>query len=163
MYCTAPLRSPSGKGGNVMPITYHFMPDQKLVITVHVGTIPDDEFMNSYISLYKDARFDREFNQLVDLRQTDSSARDPETLQSFATFVQEQFRNSTATPKVAVIAPSDLSFGLARMYEAFSNIIPWDFVVFRSVDAALAWLGLPDNLTDDIEQNAQPEYSLDSE
>jgi hypothetical protein len=58
-------------------------------------------------------------------------------------------------PKVAVVAPEDVSYGLARMYEGFTNDVPWEFVVFRAAAAALAWLGLPENLMDDLHQDAQ--------
>jgi hypothetical protein len=41
------------------------------------------------------------------------------------------------------------------MYEFFADSIPWDFVVFRSVDTALAWLRAPVDLLDDLDKNAQ--------
>lgn len=44
-----------------------------------------------------------------------------------------------------MVAPRDVSFGLARMYEMSSTDIPRDFVVFRDLDAAAAWLGIPDD------------------
>jgi hypothetical protein len=62
----------------------------------------------------------------------------------------------TMRPRVAVVAPKDLSFGLARMYDAFADSIPWNFVVFRAMDAALAWLGLPEDLMDSPNQDAEP-------
>ena len=38
------------------------------------------------------------------------------------------------------MAPADNPFGLARMYEALSARVPWEFRVFRDEDSALAWL-----------------------
>jgi len=40
--------------------------------------------------------------------------------------------------------------------------VPWEFVVFREADAALAWLGVSENLMDNFDQNAQSEDSPDS-
>jgi hypothetical protein len=39
---------------------------------------------------------------------------------------------------------------MARVYEAFSDLVPVDFNVFRAADAALAWLGMPENFMDDL-------------
>ena len=89
-----------------MPITRKIMPDDRLVILGHVGSVPDDEFLSSYRALFNDARYDRSFNLLVDLRRADSSVRSPETLREFAKFVGRQFANTKAGPKVAVVTTS---------------------------------------------------------
>jgi len=136
-----------------MPITYHFKPELNLVVIAHTGSIPDSEFLDSYRALYADDRFDLSMDQLVDLRCTDSSPRSPSTLRQFANFVLHQHIDCTVRSKVAVVAPKDISFGLARMYEIFTDTAPWDFVVFRAADAALAWLGAPENLLDNLDQD----------
>jgi hypothetical protein len=38
------------------------------------------------------------------------------------------------------------------MCEAFSDGAPWKFEVFRSADAALAWLGVAEDLMDKLDQ-----------
>ena len=134
-----------------MPITYQSKPDERLVILIHVGAVSDDEFLSFYKALYEDTRFDKSFNLLVDLRQAESSVRSTAALNEFAHFVRRQFVNTTVRPKVAVVASEDISFGLARMYEALSGAVPWEFVVFRAASAALAWLGLSENLMDDLD------------
>ena len=139
-----------------MPITYQLNPDERLVILVHAGVVTDDEFMSFYEALFEDTRFDESFNLLVDLRRAESSVRSAAILNKFANFIRRQYESSTAAPKVAVVAPEDISFGLARMYEAFSKEVPWEFEVFRAIEAALAWLGLSDNLMRDLDQDVQP-------
>jgi hypothetical protein len=42
----------------------------------------------------------------------------------------------------AAIAPSDLAFGLARMYEALTQLEHGEFQVFRTMSQAVEWLGL---------------------
>jgi hypothetical protein len=146
-----------------MPITYQLKPDERLVVLVHVGVVTDDEFLLFYKALYEENRFDKSFNLLVDLRQTESTVRSAGALNQFADFVHQHYTNITARPKVAVVAPEDISFGLARMYEVFSGDVPWEFVVFRKADAALKWLGVSENLMDDLDQSAPREYSRDPE
>jgi hypothetical protein len=135
-----------------MPITYRLKHDARLVIFAHLGAVPDDEFLSFYKSFYEDTRFDKSFNVLIDLRRTESAARNPSALQESVNFMRRQFVNISAPPKVAVVAPGDLSFGLARMCEVFSDEAPWRFEVFRTADAALAWLGVAENLMDELDQ-----------
>lgn len=137
-----------------MPITFHFRPEAKLIICVHTGKVPDDEFTMRYKSIFEGNMFTPGMNLLIDLSQTDSSPRSPEGLRRFADFSKSKFAGAGTRPKIAVVAPTDLSFGLARMYEAFAESVPWDFVVFREVDAALAWLRAPQDLMDNLDKKA---------
>jgi hypothetical protein len=146
-----------------MPIKYHFRHDERLVIVVHVGAVSNDEFFSFYKAIYEDTRFDKSFNLLIDLRQTESSVRSTVALTKLADFMRTQFLGTTARPKVAVVAPKDISFGLARMYEVFSGDVPWEFVVFRAIDTALGWIGLSENVMNDIDQDAEAEDSPDFE
>jgi hypothetical protein len=137
-----------------MPIQFHFRPDAKLVISVHVGTVDDDEFIVSYKELFKSDRFDFSLNLLIDLRQADSSQRSTDALQQLAFLAQTTYQDSSAHPKVVVVAPKALSFGLARMAKAFSHRVPWDFAVFYSQDEALGWLGVPNDLLNDLNKGS---------
>jgi len=140
-----------------MSIEYHVSAEHNLVILLHVGNIPDDQFLDFYQSLFGSDRFDNSMNILIDLRQTDSSPRSSEVLRRFADFVKVQYTDKTARPKVAVVAPKDVSFGLARMYAAFADSVPWDFVVFRDMGAALGWLRVPEDLMNAVAQDSQQE------
>src|SRR5262245_22008286 len=42
--------------------------------------------------------------------------------------------------RTAIVAPADVSYGLARMYEAYQEPTAGELRVFRSLDDALAWL-----------------------
>ena len=139
-----------------MPITFHFKLETKLIICVHTGKVSDDEFLISYKSMFESDLFTTGMNHLVDLSQADSSPRSRDVLNQFANFVKLKFADTSTYPKIAVVAPKNLSFGLARMYEVFADSIPWDFAVFRAADAALAWLGVSEDLMDDLNKEAQP-------
>jgi hypothetical protein len=134
-----------------MPIRHHIRRDLRLVVSIHYGAVSDQEFLDGYRTLFEDPEFDLGFNRLVDLRRTDSSSRSTSALRSFAAWVKQRYEGAQVAPKTAVVAPRDVSFGLARMYEAFTNLTPGEFVVFRSVDAALAWLGISDEMIAQVE------------
>lgn len=127
-----------------MPISFRFRPEAGLITCVHTGQVPDSEFLTSYRELFGSESFSTSTNLLVDLSDTDSSSRTRDTLERFASLVELRFKDAVGAPMVAVVAPKDLSFGLARMYEAFAESVPWKFAVFRSAGDALDWLGAPE-------------------
>jgi len=127
-------------------IEYFVRPEHNLVVFVQTGRVPDDEFLKFYRSFFESDAFDPPIKILVDLRETSSSSRSPETLLHFAELAEKKLADVDHRTKVAVVAPRDTSFGLARMYEILSGPVDWNFVVFRAMDSALAWLGLPENL-----------------
>lgn len=142
-----------------MGITYYIKPEYSLNILVHTGKITDDEFITFYRNLFENSSFEMSINQLVDLRESDSTPRSQEALQLFADMMQARVETLAIRPKVAIIAPVDLSFGLARMYEVFARSVRWDLAVFRSTDSALAWLGLPLDLIDEHEEISRAELN----
>ena len=54
--------------------------------------------------------------------------------------------NTHVLKKVALVLPSDLSYGLGRMFETFGEIenAPWEIRPFRSMEEAFLWLGVQD-------------------
>ncbi len=135
-----------------MSIVFHFQPEVNLVICVHKGDRSDDEFLAASKSMYENDLF----NRLVDMRQAKGSAsRSSNALRQLSEFVEMQFAETNAHPKIAIIAPEDSSFGISRMYEVFTDSAPWDLVVFRSVDPALSWLGLPEDFMDNFDKETQ--------
>jgi hypothetical protein len=134
-----------------MPITYHLKPNENLVLIVHVGIVPDDEFLSFYKKFYRDTIAGKSLNHLVDLRQAKSYERSTEALRKLPHLMQEHFSKLDIRPKVAVIAPDVLSFALARIFESHSSPIPFSFHVFKTVDKGLEWLDAPGSLLDDLD------------
>lgn len=139
-----------------MPISFHFRPEVNLVICVHKGYRPDDEFLAACKSMYENDLFNISMNRLIDLRQVKGSeSRSLIVLRQLSEFVNTQYTKTEAYPKIAVIAPKDISFGISRMYEVFTDAAPWNLVVFRDVDAAFAWLRLPEDFKDNFDNDTQ--------
>ncbi len=58
-------------------------------------------------------------------------------------FVQVDMQIALIVPRplaVAIVASSDLAFGIARMWEAFAEVTRWNTHVFRSRAEADPWL-----------------------
>ena len=132
-----------------MPIKHRVVPECRLVISSFAGRITDEELLTSYRQFLGSTTVDLSYDHLVDLSNTDSDERSPEGLRSLAHLTESLFKKSQAAPKIAVVAPKTLSFGLSRMYGTFASEAVSDFSVFKTKDEAVSWLGVSDpTLTD---------------
>jgi hypothetical protein len=118
-------------------------------VSTHSGSVTDQEFLESYRTLFENPNMNLGYRHLVDLRDANCSPRSTAALRSFAVDIRNRCGGAGKVPKTAVIAPNDVSFGLARMYEAFADVTPREFIVVRSAEAALSWLGLPDAMNEE--------------
>lgn len=140
-----------------MPINFDTKSEHNLIIFTHTGEISDNEFLDFYRQFFQGDTIDPPMKLLIDLREADSRPRNTDTLRRFAGFMKEHLSNTPTPLKVAVVAPKSLSYGLARMYQSYVDSLPWDFVVFRAIDAALAWLDVPEDLVDFDDTEGQQE------
>lgn len=129
-----------------MPIACHFRPAEELALCVHDGVVDDEEFLASYRGFFQDPRFDGVSRLLIDLRRTDSSPRTRSALQRFSEKLGRRFGRGPGRARVAVVAPSDVSFGLARMLEMSAEHPNLDVGSFRQVADAVAWLGVTEQV-----------------
>ena len=87
--------------------------------------------------ILNDPAFDSSFDQLWDLQGVSTLEVTNETLQSLA-----QARSYSSEAKRAIVAPRDILFGMARMFQMLHDGAPEDLRVFRTVEEANDWLGL---------------------
>jgi hypothetical protein len=77
---------------------------------------------------------------LWDFRETTISDVSADALRDVVSFIERRLERRGADYKVALAASTDLEFGLARMYEAFADRMPFRVMVFRDLDKAITWL-----------------------
>ena len=56
----------------------------------------------------------------------------------------------TTVFKTAVIAPEDLNYEMARLYQTVSQESPENVQVFREIYDGLAWIGLDESLAEEL-------------
>jgi hypothetical protein len=126
-----------------MPVSYQIHKQIRLVVIKFVGEVTVKDILDDRMRISRDADFDPSFNQLLDFRGATSITLSYSTIWGLA-------RNTVFKPgiKKAIIAPNDVSYGFARMYEGFSSGLHQQIYVFRRADEAFKWLDIAD---DDIE------------
>lgn len=75
---------------------------------------------------------------LWDLRQMDTSNINQDFFKNLIALREKRTEREGA--KLALVANSDLKFGLSRMYEMLSDDLPQSMHVFRTIDEARNWL-----------------------
>jgi hypothetical protein len=120
-----------------MPGSYLIDQTRSLVFSRGWGVFTDEELYWHASTLRADPRFDPGFRQIVNFLDLTDVRVSPEGVRTIAQI--NPFRTDS---RRAVVVPSDLVFGLTRMFEAHSNSSPDEFRVFRTLEPAFEWVGL---------------------
>ena len=122
-----------------MPITSKIMPSQDLTIFTAEGEISFSEASES-ISNYNTSNNPRPTkNILWDLRNASLASLTPYQVTCLAD-LSAKYSELRYGGKTAIVAPHDINFGIARVFEAETMDVPREFIVFRDWDQALRWM-----------------------
>ena len=126
-----------------MPV--HYMVDSELMVVFwfHLGDIDDNEILAAHERLQLASQVTPEYSYFVDLRDARSESRSTEVVRQLAERSKQWREDSNSNSRVAVLAPRDISFGLARMYQVYTDPVDTNFMVFRDLLEAADWLGIP--------------------
>ncbi len=115
--------------------------DNSVFFTAIIGSATIEEMRDYIESLYSHPEIKPDYSHLVDLRETDEvdiTSGDVKQL--------TELKFLSAESKLAIVAPLDFYYGMARMYEIFRQDSPVDIQVFRSFTEATEWLGYGDEV-----------------
>jgi len=112
--------------------------DKSLTILSVAGELTREEIIFAFEDW---AKHDVTLLLMWDLRDADLSSLNQEDLEQI-TAVTKTYANLRKNGKTALLVPTDLSFGISRMYEAIAEIGEHSISIraFRSIENALAWL-----------------------
>jgi hypothetical protein len=109
----------------------------RLVRTHESGELTDEDLRGLYDRIRADPAFDPSFQQLCDLRPVTRITTSVETLRFLA-----QSRLFLPGVKRAFVVGREVDFGLARLFQAYSEVEGGTVEVFRNMSDAESWLGL---------------------
>jgi hypothetical protein len=123
-----------------MPISYRIDKARRLVLCVGTGVLTDADAVSNHRLVAADSDFDPTYDELLDFREVETmvvTASLPQTIAADHIWAEGVKR--------AFVAPSDLTFGMTRMYEMLADDKPGNVRVFRDMEDALSWLELGDD------------------
>jgi hypothetical protein len=118
-----------------VPVTYTLDAARRLVLSRASGLVTAEDFVEHGKRLGQDPGFDPGFCQLLDCSEVRELRLSTEALRGMA-----RFRLFGPGSRRAVVAPRDLHYGLARMYEMLRGDAPEQLQVFRTREEAERWL-----------------------
>ncbi len=116
----------------------HVCDDQNVVVTVYQGSVTADQIARGFETLADLARDRRGLTAICDFRRCRIDF-DVNELRSLAASSAKAARAGSAA-KRAILAADDLTFGIGRMFCAFSGDQPTETRTFRDIGAMADWL-----------------------
>jgi hypothetical protein len=125
-----------------MPISYRIDSERGLVITTASGVLTDDDILELKRRLAADPEFKMGMRELSDVRAVTDLQVSTEGVRRMAA-MDESPSSARSSHKLAIVAGSDATFGMARMYQMFTESNQPHVAVFKDYDRARRWLGEP--------------------
>jgi len=120
-----------------VPAEYELDLTRRLVRTHEWGVLTEEDLRALYEKIRTDPAFEPTFCQLCDLREVTKITTTADALRSLA----QTYTFSPGSRRAFVVGRA-VDFGLARMFQAYSEVEGQTVEVFREMDDALEWLGL---------------------
>ena len=120
-----------------MPGSYLIDVPRRIVFSRGWGALKDAEIFAHAESLQANARFDPGFRQIVDFRDLTEIR-----LTGAGVHAVAQNNPFKRDARRALVVVTDEAFGLARMFELFTEADPDQFRIFREIGPAFEWIGL---------------------
>lgn len=119
-----------------MPATFEIHSDRKLIILTLTGSVSNADLLSARQAVEAHPEFNAAYRMVVD-----ASAADVSGLQG-AALAERARRPPPVVARTALVTPSDLGFGLARMYSTLTQIHqhPGRVGAFRTLAEAVAWV-----------------------
>jgi len=119
-----------------MPLTYSVDTDQKILRSEGKGVLSVADMMAYFTATRADPRYEHDMHRVMDLRGV-TQLPSSEDIRSLAAFARTLAPEETA--RMAIIASSDLAFGVSMMFKAFVGYGE-RLVVVRDEGEAMDWL-----------------------
>ncbi len=121
--------------GVAMAIDYQIFPEKQLIVSYYSGFITLDDIVNLRKRVFADPRFNPNLHSIDDLTGVTDVNLDFDRLRGLSTgsLIRQGIRR-------ALVAKTDLQFGMARMYQTVSEWEGQNFFVFHDIADAMSWV-----------------------
>jgi hypothetical protein len=115
-------------------------PNSGVIVHAVSGMLDIDEVVSALERIVNHPLFRPGAHVLWDFSGARSGNLDARELRNLVRQVGERMDGRGEGYKTALVAPRDVDYGLARMYEAYASELPVELCVFRSSGEAWDWL-----------------------
>jgi hypothetical protein len=126
-----------------MGLQYKIFDAENLLVARHVGVVDGQAIARFVQAIDNDPDYRKGLDFLTDASELEQSLWDAKDALGFVQRLQQRRREGMPDVRQAIVAPTDLGYGMGRVYLGFAEAVPWmDVNLFRESGDALAWLGL---------------------
>jgi hypothetical protein len=122
-----------------MPVTCEIDPAAGLVYTTARGLVKIDEVVQALEAVMAHPDFRPRLNGIADFRAGDVEHIRSDDVRRLASLLARH-RDAIGPSRTAVVVSRDVTFGMARMFQAFAEATPVETQVFRNMDEARQWV-----------------------
>lgn len=122
-----------------MPVLHALDPELGVYVITLRGMLTDEELVEAAGRMLGDPGRPLGIPELVDARDVQVQEASSRAIREVAEMYSRDPRPEEGV-RIAFVAPADVAFGLARMYEALRQQSAAEFRTFRQMDEAVAWL-----------------------
>ncbi|MBD3347492.1 MAG: hypothetical protein GF401_20745 [Chitinivibrionales bacterium] len=124
-----------------MPSHYTWDPSQRILRASFFGVVNNEDLRKLALDVARDPVIVPPIYELIDLRSVEEVSADSEGMR-FVANVELTYREKFQGQRISIIAPTNLLYGMARMYEMISSAsdTPSEISVFKTAEEAEAWL-----------------------
>ncbi len=133
-----------------MSLIYKVVPDLKIAYVKGSGKVTTEEILKKGAGMFAESEWTNGFNVLIDYREITKFIVKTEDM---GRIVSQDMSNEFLfdQSKCAIVASSDLVFGVSRMWETFSEKNKITTMIFRNIEDALKWLDMDEHALQSIE------------
>ncbi len=114
--------------------------DNNLIVHTVKGVLSLDDVRLKVESLLDDANFVKGMDVIWDINKAEMTHVEIEDILGLIKFMMENVIRRGTGFKLAIVASTDLGFGLAKMFTGYGQVLPFAKNVFRTLDEGLAWI-----------------------
>ena len=120
-----------------MAIEFTHHPENNILLIKISGVLEMEQLKLAAEKLLTSDTYPKDINTIYDLQDMDFSNITREFEDKVITFRKQLNRGNA---KIACVTPSDVGFGMGRMYQILSEDLPQQVGIFRTIEEALDWL-----------------------
>jgi hypothetical protein len=124
-----------------MPIKYEIEPKKGMILSIASGIVTEEEVTKHMGEVFLLPERGKPYREIFDLRNATKFDVDMEGARRIVVFAKS-YEDNWKHGQVAIVAPRDYEFGMARVIGAYSDDMPFEFQVFRNMKNAKAWIAL---------------------
>jgi hypothetical protein len=123
-----------------MKHAYKIIAEENLVQNTIVGVFTYEEFRNLMDNIMNDERFKPSMHMFWDFRQADVSDFSTDQINRASIYMERKQKKRGDGYRVAILVNKTVDYGLGRMYQAFSDSLPFDLQIFYDEQQAMDWI-----------------------